>query len=211
MYWEPWVPPCVLSGWWISPWELWEPHLADIVLPMWLQSTSAPLVLPLALPLGSLGSVWWFGCEYLHQYWSGADRMAQGTAIPGSSQQALGISNSVQVLYLQMKWIPRWDSLWMAFPSVSVPFYFILFYFILFYFILFFCPSLSFGQGHFWVNNFWVNNEMCGRPIPQLGVLPISWGWSLQVLSSTFLLGILAKITPVGSWEPLTSFAFGTF
>jgi hypothetical protein len=20
---EPWVPPCVFSGWWLSPWELW--------------------------------------------------------------------------------------------------------------------------------------------------------------------------------------------
>jgi hypothetical protein len=21
---EPWIPPCVLLGWWFSPWELWE-------------------------------------------------------------------------------------------------------------------------------------------------------------------------------------------
>ena len=39
------------SGWWFSPWEL----LVDIVvLPMELQSPSAPSVLPLNLPLGSL-------------------------------------------------------------------------------------------------------------------------------------------------------------
>ena len=23
MWLEPWVPPCVLFGWWFSPWELW--------------------------------------------------------------------------------------------------------------------------------------------------------------------------------------------
>jgi hypothetical protein len=39
------------------------------------------------------------GCEYLHLYWSGAGRTSQGTAIPGSCQQALlGNSNSVRVL-----------------------------------------------------------------------------------------------------------------
>ena len=36
---EPWVPLCVLLGWWFRPWELW---LVDIVLPMGLQTPSAP-------------------------------------------------------------------------------------------------------------------------------------------------------------------------
>jgi hypothetical protein len=32
---EPWIPPCVLFGWWFSPWELWGVWLVDIVvLPM---------------------------------------------------------------------------------------------------------------------------------------------------------------------------------
>ena len=52
---EPWVPPCVLFGWWFSPWELWGVWLVDIVvLPMGLQTPSAPSVLPLTPPLGSL-------------------------------------------------------------------------------------------------------------------------------------------------------------
>jgi hypothetical protein len=55
---EPWVPPCVLFGWWFSPWELWGFWLVDIVvLPMGLQTPSALLVLSLSPPLGSPCSV----------------------------------------------------------------------------------------------------------------------------------------------------------
>ena len=61
---EPWVPPCVLLGWWFSPWELWVVLLVDIVLPMGLQSPSAPSVLPLTLPLGSQAQS--NGWLYLH-------------------------------------------------------------------------------------------------------------------------------------------------
>jgi hypothetical protein len=43
---EPWVPPCVVFGWWFSPCELWLVQLVDIVLPMGLQSPSVPSVLP---------------------------------------------------------------------------------------------------------------------------------------------------------------------
>jgi hypothetical protein len=40
---EPWVPPCVLFGWWFSPWELWGYWLVHIVVPpMGLQTPSAP-------------------------------------------------------------------------------------------------------------------------------------------------------------------------
>ena len=43
---EPWVPPCVLFGWWFSPWELWGYWLVHIVVPpMGLQTPSAPWVL----------------------------------------------------------------------------------------------------------------------------------------------------------------------
>jgi hypothetical protein len=53
---EPWVPSCVLFGWWFSPWELCWVWLVDVVLPMELQTPSAPSVLPLtsedaAIPL----------------------------------------------------------------------------------------------------------------------------------------------------------------
>jgi hypothetical protein len=64
------------------------------------------------------------GCEYLHLHGSDAGKASQGTAIPGYCQQVLlGISNSVGVRCLQMGWIPRWINLWIAFPSVSVPFF----------------------------------------------------------------------------------------
>ena len=55
---------------------------------------------------------------YVHSplYWTGSVTASQGTAIPGSCQQVLlGINNSVWVWCLQMGWIPRRGSLWMAF------------------------------------------------------------------------------------------------
>jgi hypothetical protein len=51
MWLEPWVTPCVLFGGWLSSWKLW---LVDIfVLPMRLQTPSAPSVLSLTTPLGT--------------------------------------------------------------------------------------------------------------------------------------------------------------
>jgi hypothetical protein len=55
---EPWIPPCALLGWWYSPWEHWVVRPAD-VLPMRLQSPSAPPVLPPAHSPESLSSVRW--------------------------------------------------------------------------------------------------------------------------------------------------------
>ena len=59
---EPWVPPCVLFGWWFSPWEFWEYwliHFHIVVPPMGLQTPSAPWVLSLAPSSGTLCSVQW--------------------------------------------------------------------------------------------------------------------------------------------------------
>jgi hypothetical protein len=57
---ETWVLPCILFGWLLSPWELWMVQLVDtIVLPVGLQSPSAPSVFPLTPLLGSLCSVIW--------------------------------------------------------------------------------------------------------------------------------------------------------
>ena len=54
MWLEPWVSPCVLFGWWFTPWELWGIWLVDnVVLPMGLQTPSASWVLSLAPPLGT--------------------------------------------------------------------------------------------------------------------------------------------------------------
>jgi hypothetical protein len=57
---EPWVPPCIVFGWWFSAWKLWGVWLVVIfVLPMVLQNPSAPPVLSLIPPLGTLWSVQW--------------------------------------------------------------------------------------------------------------------------------------------------------
>ena len=51
---EPWVSPCVLLGWWFSPWELWDVWLVDMVVPpVGLQIPSAPAVLSLTPPFGT--------------------------------------------------------------------------------------------------------------------------------------------------------------
>jgi hypothetical protein len=60
MWLELWVPPCVLFGWWFSPWELWGYWFVHIVVPpMGLQTSSAPWVLSLVPPLGTLYSAQW--------------------------------------------------------------------------------------------------------------------------------------------------------
>jgi hypothetical protein len=57
---EPLVPPYVVYCWSLRPWELRGDWLVDIfVLPMGLQTPSAPSVLSLTPPLGSLCSVQW--------------------------------------------------------------------------------------------------------------------------------------------------------
>jgi hypothetical protein len=69
---EPRVPPCVLSGWWFSLWDLWEYCLVhSIVLPMGLQIPLVPWVLSIAPPLGTLCSVQWLS-ESIHLYISQA-------------------------------------------------------------------------------------------------------------------------------------------
>jgi hypothetical protein len=55
---EAWVPPCVLFGWWFSPWELWRVWLVHIaVLPTTLS------VLSLTPSLGILVSVQWLAAS----------------------------------------------------------------------------------------------------------------------------------------------------
>jgi hypothetical protein len=120
---EPWVPPCILFGWWFSPWELWSwGILIDIVvLPMGWQILSIPSVLSLIPPLGTRLSPM-VGYKHPLLYLSGTGRVSLEAAISDSCQQALfGIHNSVWVWILYMDWIPRWGSLWMAFPSDSAP------------------------------------------------------------------------------------------
>jgi hypothetical protein len=112
----------MLLGWWFNLWELWGVWLVDIVvLPMVLQTYSSSSVLSLTL-LGTLWSVqgWCASiplciCKALANFYS-----FQETAISGSCTRALlGMHNSVWVWLLYMWWNPKWDSLWITFPSVS--------------------------------------------------------------------------------------------
>ena len=80
---------------------------------MELQSPLSPSVLSLTIPLASQGSGWWLAvsiCIYI------------GHQAPVSKHFLA--SASVWIWCLQMEWIPSWDSLWMAFPTVSTPFFF---------------------------------------------------------------------------------------
>jgi hypothetical protein len=57
---DPWVSPCVLFGWWFSPWENWSVWLVDIVvLSMGLQTPSPTSVLSLIPPMETLCSSQW--------------------------------------------------------------------------------------------------------------------------------------------------------
>ena len=61
---EPWVPRCVLFGWWFSPWEFWGFWLVEIVvLPMGLQTPSTSSVPSLTPLLGTLSSVQWLAAN----------------------------------------------------------------------------------------------------------------------------------------------------
>ena len=60
------------------------------------------------------------GCNNLPLYLSGSGTVSRETPISGSCQQALlDIHNSVWVWCLNMGWIPRRGSIWMAFSSDS--------------------------------------------------------------------------------------------
>jgi hypothetical protein len=63
-----------------------------------------------------------FAWEHPPLYLSGTGRASQEIAISGSYKQALvGIHNSVWVWWLYVGWIQRWGTLWIVFPSISVP------------------------------------------------------------------------------------------
>ena len=53
--------PCVLLGWWLSPWGIWGCMSSSygVAFPMGLQTPSAPSVLSLTPPLGTPCSVQW--------------------------------------------------------------------------------------------------------------------------------------------------------
>ena len=93
---------CVLLGWWLSPWELWELRvwLVDIVVfHMGLQTSSTPSFLSITPLLGTPWSVQWLAVTIHLCICQALSSMAsQETAISGSCQQALlGTHNSVCV------------------------------------------------------------------------------------------------------------------
>lgn len=79
-------------------------------------------------------------------------------------QVLLGISNSVWVWCLQIRWIPRWHHLSMAFPSASSPL---------------FVPAFLFDRS----NSELIFLRWMGGLIPQPGAVSIHWIWYIQVLS----------------------------
>jgi hypothetical protein len=101
---------CYISSWshghplctlWlvVSPWELSGVWLILLFfLGVFLQSyPNSSNRVPVLSPMS--------GCMHLHLYWSGLGRASQGTAIPGSCQQALlGISNIYFVFMVKMSW-----------------------------------------------------------------------------------------------------------
>jgi hypothetical protein len=103
---EPWVPPRLLFGWWFTTYEVANPF----------SSFSPPPNSSIGVSM--LSSM--VGCKHPPPYLSGSGRTSQETAIAGCCQQTLlGTHKSAWVWCLYMGWIPRWVSLWMAFPSVS--------------------------------------------------------------------------------------------
>jgi hypothetical protein len=95
---EPWVLPCVLFGWWFSPWELWRYWLIHIVVPpMGLQTPSALKSFSNSF-IGDRVLSPVDDCKHPLLYLSGTGRASQEIAISGSCHQAfVGIHNSVWV------------------------------------------------------------------------------------------------------------------
>jgi hypothetical protein len=112
----------MLFGWWLSLWEPEGPGLVDTVgLPMWLQTPSAPSVLPLTLPWGGggRGSVQWLDVIIYICLSQLLVKPRKSVMLGFCLPVQYGICNNVRVWWLWTGWIASWRSLWMAFPSVS--------------------------------------------------------------------------------------------
>jgi hypothetical protein len=103
-----------VSCWLILLFFLWGCKPFKLLSPLSISSIGVPVLSP--------------GFEHLTLCLSGSGTASQETAITGSCQQALlGICNSVWVWDIYMGWILRCSSLWVAFPSVSAPYFAIIF------------------------------------------------------------------------------------
>jgi hypothetical protein len=127
--------------------------LVDIVFPMGLQSPSAPLVLALALPLGSLGSVQWLAvsiCLCISQVLAEPLREHPYQAPVSKCFLASTIVSGFGTC--------RWDgslggpvSVWYFLQSL-LHFLFVWLFFV--WLVVYLCPCLSLEQEQFWLNNF---------------------------------------------------------
>jgi hypothetical protein len=131
------------------------------------------------------------GPKHPHLHWSGADRTSQGTAIPGSCQQApLSNSISVWVWCLQTDKMDLQVGRTLEDPFVSI------------------CPIFS--------PVFLLDKNisglkilrLVGGPIPQPGAMPIFWRWSLQILSP-LCCGFRLKSSLLGPWNLLFPWCLG--
>lgn len=107
----------------VNPWESWGLWLINIVvLPMRLQTTSAPSVLSLTPTLRYPCSVLWLAASiYICINKALAKPLRRHPyQDPVSKQELLGINNNVWVLVAAYGMIPSWGSIWMTFPSVTV-------------------------------------------------------------------------------------------
>ena len=152
-------------------------QLVDTVLPMGLQSPSPSSVLPLALPLGSPGSVQWLVVHISILYWLGAGRPLREQPCQASvSRHFLGL---ITVLgFVVCRWDASLGGAVFSWSSLS--------------FCYFFFPSLCFRREHFWVKN----SEMCGWHHSFRGGL----AYLLEVDSTGFLSPLLdmsVKVIPV--------------
>jgi len=131
------VTSCVLFGWWFSPWELWVVWLVDIVvLPMGLQTPSAPSVLSLTPQLDSTCSVWWLAACIICVCQALTEPLRRQLCQAPISKHFLPSAIMTGFGCLHMAWISRWGSLWMTFLSISVS-----------------TLHIFFRQEQFWVKN----------------------------------------------------------
>jgi hypothetical protein len=130
------------------------------VLPMGLQTPSDPSVLTLHSLLGSPRSVQCLAASIHICIGQALAEPLRGQLYQAPVSKCL--LASARVWCLHIGWIPRWSSLWMAFPLISAPL---------------FVPALPFDRR----NSGLIFLRWVGGPIFQLGAMPIHWIWSLQV------------------------------
>jgi len=94
----------VYPGWCFCSSELWQVQLINIILPMCMQSPSAPSVLPLTLSLESLLSVQWLamGICFCLRFWQSLSKGSYAYQAPVCKHIL------VSAIVPQMEWITHW-------------------------------------------------------------------------------------------------------